>query len=57
MYISKLTIENYRNFDDFEITLKPFTLIIGENNTGKTDLLNALGLIFSNEVFILKKDY
>jgi putative ATP-dependent endonuclease of OLD family len=55
MYISKLTIENYRNFDDFEITLKPFTLIIGENNTGKTNLLNALGLIFSNEVFYFKK--
>lgn len=55
MYISKLSIENFRNFKDFEIKLKPFTLIIGENNVGKTNLINALNLIFSNEVLIFKK--
>jgi len=55
MYVSKLTIQNYRNFTDFGIDLKPFTLIIGENNSGKTNLLEALALIFSQEITIFKK--
>ena len=55
MIIRKLTIENYRNFTSFEMELKKFTLIIGENNIGKTNLLNALGLIFSQEITFYKK--
>ncbi|MDP4285524.1 MAG: AAA family ATPase [Bacteroidota bacterium] len=55
MYISKLNIKNYRNFKEFEIDLKPFTLIIGENNIGKTNLLNAIGLIFSQDITFFKK--
>jgi putative ATP-dependent endonuclease of OLD family len=55
MYISKLKIQNYRNFKDFEIKLKPLTLIIGENNIGKSNLLDAIGLIFSQEVSFYKK--
>lgn len=55
MIIRKLTIENYRNFTTFEMELKKFTLIIGENNIGKTNLLNALGLIFSQELTFYKK--
>jgi predicted ATP-dependent endonuclease of OLD family len=57
MYISKLKIENYRNFSSIELDLKPFTLIIGENNIGKTNLLNAIGLIFSQEITIFKKRF
>ncbi len=32
MYISKLKIQNYRNFGDppFEVDLKPFTVVLGE---------------------------
>ncbi|MFT5617989.1 MAG: putative ATP-dependent endonuclease of OLD family, partial [Arenicella sp.] len=55
MYISKLEIKNYKNFTNFEIELKPLTLIIGENNIGKSNLLNCLGLIFSQDVSIYKK--
>lgn len=55
MYISKLKIKNYRNFIDFQIALEPFTLIIGENNSGKTNLLEALGLVFSQEISVIKK--
>jgi len=50
MFISKLTIHNYRNFRTFSVPLKPFTLIIGENNSGKTNLTNALSLIFTQEI-------
>ena len=51
MYISKLKIKNFRKFGDppFMMDLKPFTLIIGENNIGKTNLLAALSLLFSQD--------
>ena len=55
MIIEKLTIENYRNFISFEIELKRFNLIIGKNNIGKTNLLNALGLIFSPDITFYQK--
>ena len=57
MYIKQLSVQNYRNFGEpsFIIELKPFTLILGENNIGKTNLLNALGLIFNQEIIIFKK--
>jgi putative ATP-dependent endonuclease of OLD family len=55
MYISQLRIKNYRNFLDFRIALKPLTLIIGENNVGKSNLLDSIGLIFSQDVSFFKK--
>jgi putative ATP-dependent endonuclease of OLD family len=55
MYISKLTIKNYRTFRDFTIKFKPLTLIIGENNIGKSNLLDCIGLIFSQDVSYFKR--
>lgn len=55
MYVSRLEIENYRNFKNIAVDLKPLTLIIGENNVGKSNLLDSLGLIFSQEVSFFKK--
>lgn len=55
MYVSRLEIENYRNFKTIAVDLKPLTLIIGENNVGKSNLLDSLGLIFSQEVSFFKR--
>jgi putative ATP-dependent endonuclease of OLD family len=55
MYISKLKILNYRTFKEFSIDLKPLTLIIGENNIGKSNLLDCIGLIFSQDVSYFKR--
>lgn len=55
MYIANLRIVNYRNFTDFSIKLKPLTLIIGENNIGKSNLLDSIGLIFSQDVSFFRK--
>ncbi len=57
MYISKLSIKNYRNYTEktFSIDLKPFTLIIGENNVGKSNLLDSIGLILSQDITMFKK--
>ncbi|MFA6247313.1 MAG: AAA family ATPase [Mucilaginibacter sp.] len=55
MYISKLSIKNYQNFDEFTINLKPLTLIIGENNIGKSNHLDSIGLLFSQYISFFKK--
>jgi putative ATP-dependent endonuclease of OLD family len=47
MYISSLRIRNYRCFEDTRVEFDSgVTVLIGENNSGKTSLLNALRLIF-----------
>ncbi|USK57697.1 AAA family ATPase (plasmid) [Cytobacillus solani] len=57
MYISHISIKNYRNFgnDPFTAKLKKFTTIIGENNIGKTNLLESIGLILSQDITMFRK--
>lgn len=46
MYISKIKIKNFRNFKEKEVELKEgINVLIGHNNSGKTNLLKALALI------------
>ncbi len=48
MYISKIEISNFRNFKSNTINFYPgMNVIIGHNNAGKTNLLNALQLVFN----------
>lgn len=47
MYIKKVTISNYRNFRSFEAQLQKLTIVIGENDTGKTNFFSALSLPLS----------
>lgn len=47
MRIQKIIVQNYRNLDEFEIILDKFNLIIGENNIGKSNLLNAINLVLN----------
>lgn len=42
MYISKLTLRNWRNFKDFEADLWPRVFIVGPNAVGKSNLLDAI---------------
>lgn len=45
MYISRIVVRNYRNFRHLDVLLNPgATCIVGENNTGKTNLLRAIRL-------------
>ncbi|MFP1904579.1 ATP-dependent nuclease [Lonsdalea quercina] len=56
MYIRTVKIENYRAFKNFEIKLSPLSLIIGENEAGKTNLFDALALpLNSNDISSYKK--
>lgn len=45
MHISKLKIKNFKCYDEIEINFDPdFNLIIGENNSGKSTIFEALRL-------------
>lgn len=48
MLISQVDIKNYRCFDSFTVKLNQFTIIIGENNSGKTNFIKALSLPLSS---------
>ena len=46
MYIQKIHIKNYRNFNDFEMEFHDgLNVIVGANNSGKTGLLSAINLL------------
>ena len=57
MYVSNLKIKNFRNFSapSFSMDLRPFTVILGENNIGKTNLLAAMSLLFSQEISTIQR--
>ena len=46
MKISKITIDNFRSFEHLEVIFgKRLTLLIGENGSGKTTVLDALSIV------------
>ncbi len=50
MYISNVKIKNYRNFKEIEVPLSKNTILLGINDIGKTNLLEAINLVlFSNK--------
>jgi putative ATP-dependent endonuclease of OLD family len=65
MYLSKIGIHNFRCFDEqgVEICLRPgVNVIIGENNTGKSALIDALRLAFSlgpgrRDIYVTPEDF
>ena len=49
MYISKVSLVNYRNFENsFFLFNKGINTIIGENASGKTNLFRAIRLILDD---------
>jgi len=45
MRINRLEIKNFKKFSDYTLDLHPqFTLLIGDNGTGKTSILDALAI-------------
>ncbi|MED1409790.1 ATP-dependent nuclease [Bacillus paramycoides] len=56
MYISDVKILNYRSFSEFNVSLNEgLSIIIGENNVGKSNFLEALGLIFNSNYSLRKR--
>lgn len=51
MYISNIYIENYRGFNNISVDFKDgINILIGPNNSGKSNLLKALSIIFDGKV-------
>jgi len=51
MYISKLTIRNYRNFQNATFIFKKgINTLIGENGSGKTNIFNAIRLVLDENL-------
>lgn len=46
MFLSRIRIENFRNFSELDVNLSGNAVIVGENRVGKSNLLYALRLIF-----------
>ncbi len=49
MKIQKITIHNFRSIIHQVIDCKDFTLFVGENNSGKTNIITALRAFYENE--------
>lgn len=51
--LKKMTLKNYRCFEDYTILFKNETLIVGENNAGKSTIIEALRIVsvVSNKFF------
>lgn len=50
MYISKIKIEGFRNFPQNEILFNDgVNVVIGHNNSGKTNLIKAISLVINGE--------
>ena len=57
MYIKKVKLENFRNYNDLEIEFKKdFNLIYGDNAQGKTNILESIYLSAIGRSFQTKKD-
>lgn len=51
MYISRLVVRNFRNLTAIDLPLRGgVTSILGENNTGKTNLLHAIRLVLDGNL-------
>jgi energy-coupling factor transporter ATP-binding protein EcfA2 len=62
MKIKKIHIRNFRSIQDQTIALDDVNLLVGKNDSGKSNLLKALNLFFNgqtgwNEEFLFDRDY
>jgi putative ATP-dependent endonuclease of OLD family len=48
VHLSRVTIENFRNFSDLDVALAGNIVVVGENRVGKSNLLYALRLVFDS---------
>lgn len=53
MRIKDISVENYRNLNSATITFdESCNFIVGENNLGKSNILNLLNIIFTRRGFV-----
>lgn len=52
MYLAKLRIKNFRGILDADIKLSPHTILLGTNNSGKSTIIDAIGLLLGKETLV-----
>ena len=57
MKISKITIERYKSIRKLEVDFQDLMILVGENNSGKTNILTALELFFSSSTRGVDDEY
>lgn len=57
MRISKIEIESFKTIESISFDLEKITVLIGENNSGKSNILKAIDLFFSDSVRGLSEEY
>jgi predicted ATPase len=40
--ITRLVVKNYRSLKDIDVRLQPLTVLVGENGSGKSNLIDVL---------------
>ena len=48
MPITRIIIKNYKSIKNCDISLSDLSLLIGENGTGKTSILEAINYFYQN---------
>lgn len=58
MRIQKIKIHNFRSIKEQEVTLGDYSILLGENNAGKTNVIRALRIFYENDLkFDSKVDF
>jgi predicted ATP-dependent endonuclease of OLD family len=58
MILTKITIHNFRSIVDASFDLEKYSLLVGENNAGKTNIITALRIFYEDEIkFDVKNDF
>ena len=52
MSLSRVIIKNYKSIKHCDVTLSGLNVLIGENGTGKTNLLEAINYFYNNLSFL-----
>jgi len=56
MKLNKITLENFRNYENFSVEFNPgVNLLVGQNAQGKTNLLEAVAFLGSGRAFRTQK--
>lgn len=45
-----IKIHNFRTFADAELSLSPYSLLVGANNTGKSNLIDAIRVFYEKDI-------
>jgi len=50
MRIDEIVIHNFRSIKDVNVKLNNYSLLVGENNAGKTNIITAIRIFFSDDI-------